>query len=273
MYAFGERIQKRVFSESLQRGIQGHMLFEVWFRKFQETNSWNEAMLALSDAYETMLHMGLTAEEIKRAADLQVRVVGFLKNFENTIRQWEIIAVEREFRVPIEDPDIPDLVYAFTPDLIVRHHGAYRIVDWKFPYNFYNATAIRLMPQIPKYIGALREMGWANVKDGVYGFVRYRSLKNPIVNQLYKMEPVTPNRHNIQETWNEYRAVAKEIAVLRSYSLPEWAARTKRVGNNLVCNSCAFKELCAAEKEGSTAARIRQELYVPSTYGYVETGE
>lgn len=272
MYAFGEKIQKKKISDSLRRGIAGHSMMEAFFNKFKETNSFDAAMYAVDQRFGTLLSPTMAPDELKMLTELQVRVIGYLKYYEDTIRQWEIKYVEHTFRVPLADSIIPNVVFAFTPDLIFYHHGRLNVVDWKFPYNFYGAVEIPLLPQIPKYLSALRMLDMI-VGKGYYGMVRYRSLKDPNGPNVFKLIEHTPNRANLQRTWYEYHKVVEEIAQLKLEHGAMWERKVRRVGNQLVCRSCSFKELCSAEKEGSDGKRIRQEMYVPSTYGYVESEE
>jgi len=271
-YAFGEKLQKKHLSESLQRGIAGHSMMEAFFNAFRDTNSFDYAIDQVDSRFGTLLSPTMDPKELKMLTELQVRVIGYLKYFESTIRQWEVKHVEQTFKVPLTKSVIPGLTFAFTPDLIIFHNGRHHVVDWKFPYNFYGATEISLLPQIPKYISALRMLDMI-VGKGYYGMIRYRSLKTPNAPQLYKLQEHTPNRANLERTWKEYYQVVQEIAHLKTQYGDNWENQVKRVGNQLVCRSCAFKELCAAEKDGSDGLRIRKEMYVKSTYGYVESEE
>ncbi len=271
-YAFGEKIQKRHLSESLQRGIAGHSMMEAFFTEFKKSNSFNYSLDRVDYRFGQLLSPMMDPKELKILTELQVRIVGYLRHYENTIRQWDIRYVEHTFRVPLDQSIIPGLVFAFTPDLIFWHHGRFNVVDWKFPYNFYGAVEKSLLPQIPKYLSALRMLGMI-VGKGYYGMIRYRTLKEPNAPQMYKLEEHTPNRANLERTWKEYYQVVQEIAHLKTQYGSNWESKVKRVGNQLVCRSCAFKELCAAEKDGSDGIRIRREMYVPSTYGYVESEE
>lgn len=271
-YAFGEQIQKIHLSESLQRGIAGHSMQEAFFTWFKQTNSFNYAMEKVDERFSTLIGPVMDPKQLKMLTELQVRVIGYLQHYENTIRQWDIRHVEQTFRVPLTGSIIPGLVFAFTPDLIFFHNGRHHVVDWKFPYNFYGPVEISLLPQIPKYISALRMLDMI-VGKGYYGMIRYRSLKEPNAPQMFKLQEHTPNRANLERTWKEYHSTVEQIAHFKTVGLVEWEKKVKRVGNQLVCRSCAFKELCAAEKDGSDGKRIRQEMYTKSTYGYVESEE
>jgi hypothetical protein len=268
MYAFGERIQKKIFSESLRRGIDGHYLMEVFFKNFAVHHHWSLALQALADEYQRAITNLRDEDKIGEITKLHGLVVGFLDHYRTTILTWDIQFVEHEFQVEAE----PGVKFGFRPDLVIKLGGYYQPIDWKFTYDFYLPVAQALLPQLPKYMWAMREMGMP-VKQGQYGFLRYRSMKNNAPNNLYRLgnPPVLFNRERDKRTYDEWIEVAYEINTLKEMNnLKVWESESKRVGNNLVCKSCSFKELCAAELSGGTGERIRQEMYEPSTYGYTE---
>lgn len=268
MYAFGEKIQKKVISDSLRRGIDGHYLMEVFFHIYKETRNWDLGFKVLADEYQHTITNLRDDEKIGEVTRLHGLVVGFLTHYRKTIEQWDIQFVEHEFQVEAE----PGVRFGFRPDLVIKLGGYYQPIDWKFTQDFYTPSSMALLPQLPKYMWAMRQMDMP-VRQGQYGFIRYRSMKNNTPSNLYRLgvPPVLFNRERDKRTYDEWIEVAYEINTLKEmHNLKVWEKESKRVGNNLVCKSCSFKELCGAELAGGTGERIRQEMYEPSTYGYVE---
>lgn len=270
-YAFGERLQKKVQSISLTRGISGHSFMKSFMEIYRATGDFDKAIAGLDAAIATMLTPATPVDEIKLLMDLHQRMVGWLTHFRAQVETWTPVYIEHTFMVSMTHM-LSDLTFAFTPDLVIRRNGQLEVVDWKFPYNFYNPISMALLPQLPKYVSALRMSGKV-VRKGWYAEIRYRSMKDPSKSQLYKLTAPMLAQPNLQRTWHEYSIAVAEIAKHKASGLVEWEANVKRVGNNLVCNSCSFKELCAAEKGGSDGMAIRRNMYVPSTYGYVEVDE
>ena len=70
---------------------------------------------------------------------------------EEISENYEILGVEMEFSLPMEDGEFP-----FVVDLLIRDaQGRIFVVDHKTAYYLYDDEKTDLMPQIPKYIGAL----------------------------------------------------------------------------------------------------------------------
>jgi CRISPR/Cas system-associated exonuclease Cas4 (RecB family) len=125
-----------------------------------------------------------------------------------------------------------------------------------------------LLPQIPRYVGAARALGMS-VREGMYGFIRYRKLNNE--SDKYKIVPQSFTSKRVQNSFKDLINSGKEILEFKSLSLEEWKDNTSRVANNLVCKSCSFRELCVAELNGSDGKVIREvDFEVNTRYGYVE---
>jgi hypothetical protein len=270
-YAFGERLQRKSQSESLTRGILGHQFMDAFFQRFKETGSFDVALNAIDGIISSYVTAATPVETAKMLIDLHKRIVGFLTLHRSRIETWKIVHIESTFRVPM-DHIMEGLTFAFQPDLIIEVNGQWEVVDWKYPYNFYNPQSMSLLPQLPKYISGLRQLGHI-VRTGHYAEIRYRSMKDPSPGQLYKITPYKPSPANLRRTWHEYSIAVAEIAKYKTFTLPEWEGGVLRVGNNLVCRSCSFKDLCVAEKEGSDGLAIRRNMFEPSTYGYVEVDD
>lgn len=263
-YAHGEKLQKREFSENLRRGISGHAMLHHFFMCLHNGGTWREAEMMLDEYVGDHMNMLDDVNEKTLTIKWLTLVKEALKYWRPTVQQWQIEGVEKEYRVELER-----YTYAFTVDLLIWNGTGYEVIDWKFVQDFYDLTAIKLLPQIPKYIGGLRMLGYP-IRSGQYGFLRYRSLKNNHPKNLFKLEPVTPPDIKIYKTFKEFERVADQIFELKSKDPIEWEQRVARVGNNLICRSCSYKSICALEFEGHDATRTKKELYVPNTYGYNE---
>jgi CRISPR/Cas system-associated exonuclease Cas4 (RecB family) len=265
-YAHGEKLQKKVLSESLRRGLDGHSNMEYFFKHLTNSNSWDSSMRELQGH---MTQAMLTADEdgAKEVTKLMGLIVGFLNYYKQEILSWELVAVEEEYQVEAE----PGVKFGFKPDLLIKVGGYIEPVDWKFTYDFYQPAVQAILPQLPKYMWALREMGYP-VRRGRYGFLRYRSLKNnPPPSARFRIDSVPFNKVRDKRTYDEWIDTCYEINTLkRMNNLIVWEKEVKRVANALVCKSCSFKELCGADLVGVGGDNIRREMYVPNTYGYVE---
>lgn len=268
-YAFGERIQKRKLSTSLQRGNYGHSYMEVFFKALQQGNTWDYALAEVAAKYQSDLVENISDPDFCLVLQkLMPRVIGFLNHYRDRILRWKIVAVEQEFRLPIGDED----TYPFKIDLVMEENAQVKIVDWKFTYDFYLPDVVKLLPQIPKYIGALRSMGYS-VSDGYYGFIRYRDLKEEDPKKIFDLHPVGATKSRILRSFHDYVVTLEQVRNMRKLPLEKWELSVRRAANNMICKNCGYLFLCQAELNGSDGKMIRRQDFVPNTYGYSEEVE
>jgi hypothetical protein len=160
-----------------------------------------------------------------------------------------------------------DYEYAFKPDLVIREAGVVTVVDYKFVYDFYDDDMLHLIPQIPRYIGALRALEIPAI-GGLYFFLRYRNVKGLGEGNRFKLHPTKPSTERIKNGFRDLDLRAREILLTKRNNL-----QGTRIGNQMICKSCSFKDLCVAELNGSDGKILRATEYTESTYGYVQTEE
>lgn len=252
-YAHIQRIEPATVSIALQRGNAGHFALETFLKAIKagmsNKKATNHAINELNDSEEWPLNV---------INEVRGLVIPWMENIFPTLG-WKIVDVEREFRLEIE----PGLIYPMKVDAIVEIRGELVIVDHKFVADPYGPEVIRLMPQVPRYIGALRQMG-INVRYGIYNFIRTRKLteKTP-----YLQEPITPNNDRIYRSFME---MVQQMQKIRDRKLtpPENRPLPIRTVNKMNCGHCGFNELCGLELEGSNSEFLRKVAFVPNTYGY-----
>jgi hypothetical protein len=239
---------------------------ERFFKVFASSGNWDDAMRAIDIVYEeSMVECIKDTKLMEMLTTLRLRVQGFLEFYRHRIQRWNIVAVEQEFRLTLHE----DVTYPFKPDLIISEGGQAKLIDWKFTYDFYDPDVVNLLPQIPKYVGALQAMGYS-VSGGYYAFIRYRSLKEETPDRVYNLHPVALNKQRIMSAFSDYVSYIESVSTMRALPLQEWSDRARRISNNMICKSCGYKFLCQAELNGSDGIMIRRQDFVPNTYGYAE---
>ena len=228
-------------------------------------------------------------------------------------RQWRILAVEMEFNLEW-DPENEGR-YPFVVDLIVQDpDGVVAVVDHKGLFDFYSYEATNLMPQIPKYIGALRGLGHT-IGYGIYNMIRTRPdskgdklKKADLIAKLREVEParielyeeasgkplekalakdieilaeelgvqfyegralddwafamdIQPSGQRVQRSFLEQIVASQEVAALDELDDETRDIKALRVGNNMICKSCSFKDLCSEELRGGNVALLMQTDY------------
>lgn len=260
-YAFGEKlVRKSGMSDSLIRGISGHAMLAAYFSATGLHSARLQA--AVNEGVKQMAeYKSINAAPVAEAYQL---AMGFLTFHGDRISGWRIEGVEEESRL-----EFPDFIYAFTVDLDVWDtDGKRKFVDWKFTYDAYDSDFMSIAPQLPRYIGAARALG-ANIRDGMYGFVRYRKLNSDT--DKYVLAPIHVTTPRIQNAFRDLVTASEDILSRKALELEEWKTKVSRVTNQTVCRSCSFKSLCAVEANGGDGKLERKYNYAPNTrYGYVE---
>ena len=182
---------------------------------------------------------------------------------------YRVQAMEKTFRleIPLEKRR---LIYPFTPDLILADPaGDNYIVDHKFIYNFYTDDEINLLPQVPKYIGALRALGLP-VKGGMYNMLRWRAVKDQGLDANFRRVPFVPSNARIRQAFTQQVKIMNKIADYKEGKLADWKSNVTRTQNSMICKSCSFKPLCIVEINGGDGILMRKVEYNPNSYGYSE---
>jgi hypothetical protein len=264
-YGYTLELQRVSESIAFSHGSAVHSMLEVFYRTMleagdtpaQQIDAWDNAVLNVEKHFAEMKAEGY--EDPDKRAPLALIFEKYLENEPYVRNGWTILAVEAEFNLAIED----DLEYPFVVDLIVQDdRGAMVVVDHKSAYDFFNEEDARLMPQIPKYIGALRALGY-KVAYGQYNLLRTRpdtKVGRPL-NEWHRNFDVKPTAQRVKTTFTEQVGVAREIA-MRSFLPVEQIEETAyRVANKMICGYCQFADLCSEELRGGNVKLMLSTEY------------
>lgn len=269
-YAFGQPaangelgLEPKSFGDGLFRGIHGHAALEIYYKNIQQ------GMGSATAADTAKTYLSLEMMKNPDRSDLFLELMIILNNYFNFYgledqNEWDYPAVEETFAYN---------GFPFKPDLIRRHkrNGHVEVVDHKFLANLYTGPEIAIQPQLPKYVGALRGLGF-EVKDGVY---------NLISNRVYKTKPYDPKtqlkrvplkvtNNRINSTLDEQFEVMAEIENLKSMPNEEWKKRARRHASAFNCKNCPFLPICVSELNGQDISVAVKYEYLPNSYGYSE---
>lgn len=279
-YSYGLGIERVSTSNALARGTAGHAVLDAFYRtalkagpdpKLQR-QSFDKA---LSIAYQTFKELP-TGYDDGRHLELEATLFDWYLPNEPFLRNgWQILASEKEFNLEY-DPETHGQ-YPFVVDLIAYDPmGRTVVVDHKFVYDFYSMDDIRLMPQIPKYIGALRGLNY-RVDYGCYNMVRTRPLKvsskNVVHDRLTTLE-VRPSNQRVVRSFQEQIGAAKEVEERKALPVEEQEKIAYRTANKTVCQHCSFKDICSSELEGGNVPLMLRSEYRPRTRrNHIEVSE
>jgi hypothetical protein len=235
-----------------------------------QREKFDAALAAARDMYtEIMLDF---EQDEKRAKLEDIFFKWYFPNEPLVLTGWRILAVEKEFNLEYDSET--HATYPFVVDIIaLSPEGKTVVIDHKFVWDFYTFDDAALQPQIPKYIGALRGLGYT-IDYGMYNMVRTRRIvgtkskahpdgAGPTLEQMLQTMELKPNSTRVTRTFMEQIGTAREIQALKELSLEEQDAVSYRTANKMVCQSCSFRDLCTTELVGgNTKLMIATEYTV-----------
>lgn len=261
-YGYIQNLAPKHDSDSLFYGKVSHEVLDAFYSRFVDMPFPYEDIVfaaALKDAQDKMAELERDGY-IDPPGKVPMRELLFDWYFPNEpfIREdYEILASEKAFNLKVSD----ELSYTFVVDLIVRdRHNRFAVVDHKNVYDFITEDEAALMPQLPKYIGALRALGH-DIDYGIYNQLRTRKIKEPRLDQRLKQLVSEPSDVRIQRTFLEQIDTSLEILRINELEPEEQDRESLRTASQMVCRMCSFRLLCKTELNGDDADHVRQAFY------------
>ena len=265
-YAFGEKLQRRRYGDGLMRGIIGHTALAMYYEPLKrikplqmDLDMAKAAMVAYLDQEITKWALAGDSDLVELIAALRKRLLEYVEYYQDEFDEWEILTVEHEFNY--ED-------FPFKPDMVKRHRytGEVRLVDHKYLYNFYQPGKVVVFPQLPKYVGALRDLGF-RVDSAEYNMIRHRK---DAVEKFKRMKVDIPEKR-IETYQHEQEVATRRINSYKAMGVEEWEQNILRTANSFTCNNCPFIDLCVTDLDGLKGRDLLVRTdYEPNTYGYAE---
>lgn len=259
-YGYGMRLSRIKVSDALDLGTKGHDLLQKYFTAVVAMGGWDKVdiMDIVTPEITLMMQNGTDPATVNKL----VRIMVAFKN-KNPFKDYDILVVEGSFESKITD----DFWFApFIIDLVIRHKITRKIyvVDHKFNKDFYKPWDLKLLPQIPLYIGGLRNNG-IKVEGGFYHVLRKGFGVKATDDDIIQLVPIDPTDSRIKNTFIEHIKMNKTIRRLRSLSIEEWERDPAviRINNNMVCGHCQFNSICVGDLNGhSTRFLVGSEYRV-----------
>lgn len=278
-YSYGRKLQKRDTSTALALGSAIHSVLEVLYSTVLAAGMSKKAQ---REAYPAAVEAALAHvdklyaegfEDSPKRSPLRLIIEKYLQHEpfidnawrDDDDRQWLILAVEKEFRLEW-DPETKSS-YPFVVDMLVKDPDGYVVVtDHKGVYDLYRYDDTELMPQLPKYIGALRALGYKVSGKGVYNMLRTRpdtKAGRPIEEWALALT-IDISSTRVQRTFEEQVTASQMVHELDHLTPEERDRRALRVNNKDICTRmCDFRELCVEELRGGNTAVLLKALYEP----------
>lgn len=249
-YGYSLELERVGRSDTLYRGVLGHEVNAAYFEALKDGKTHLQAM----DEAQDYLMDKQDADNAKICGEIWSTMKIF-KDI-NPFRGYRILAVEKEFVL-----ETKSFGYPFKVDLIASDpRGRIVVVDNKWVWDFYRYEEINILPQVPKYMGALRALDY-KVDYGAYAFFRWRPIKDPQPSAKFRLEPFDPPDVRIVSSFREQMDVANEINRRKALPLEEQSRLARRVANKMVCGKCSLLNLCGAELNDKGADLIMRTEY------------
>lgn len=178
-YGYHLGLKKKKEGIALGLGNAVHSCTESLYAKLLELGksakaqraAWDQGVAALWARYHQLVADGWQDDDPKRWTLEQV-LQHFLDNEAMVRRGWRVLAVEKEFHVRWSD----ESTILFRVDLIMADpQGRQIVVDTKAVWDFYTDAEMRLLPQLAKYAGMLRFLGY-RIHGAAYNMLRTRRV-------------------------------------------------------------------------------------------------
>jgi len=234
-------------------GSLGHEILDQYFKKLMEEPDL-DGKAFVNNILMNLMIAGDTDQEI---INILQRCFAAFFNM-NPFEGGQVLGIEKEFVLPIS----PTLYYPFVVDFIYRRKdGCIIVVDHKFTANFYKPWDLDLLPQIPKYLAAIRELGLP-ADGGEYSVFRTGfSKKSAEDEDVYKLQPAVISDKRIETTHREQITAAQEIQQRKALPLIDQDLLAVRTANKMVCNSCSFKSICVSDLNGHDRGLLMRSEY------------
>lgn len=266
---------------ALYRGTVGHSMLEAYYLNFvglmpgektdeiydrAETAAWRVFGNYLTDANLSQDEILLGLRQVMQRYFKYVRFYEDRDTYNSNQRGWIILQVEKYYELDLTT----DYTYVARLDLVARIDGRVVIVDHKFVYNFWSQDSLDLSPQLPKYMGIMRNNG-ITVDEVMVNQIRYRPKVRPPFytdKEMFKYSFYVPTSGEIHNHLKEQVIISNDVVAWREKTMEEKAYAATRVLNDMVCKGCPVKSLCIMGLKGIDIKNEIAAAYQPNTYDY-----
>ena len=292
-YGYTLGLQRLSAQDGMALGSAGHECLEAFYKHIlaagttrkKQKAAFKGAVKAMHAKYLELVKNGHEDRDdkmpLKELLRWYVELEPFVKD------DYLIKGVEQEFLLEYDEET--NSRFRFVIDLIVEDpEGKIAIVDHKFLYDFYGSDVAAIQGQVPKYIGALRGLGY-KAHYGIYNMLRTRKirgekkLKGVLVADLEKAgvvhhELISVDCKEVDNDGDEYSAQREELeevplskltvdrltALAKEHSIDLYAGPTpEQVHDILPIRPSATRIIRTFEEQVSVAAEISARELLP----------
>lgn len=262
-YQYDKGLRPKHQKGALPLGVIGHEVLASYWDAIKGGSSHGDAVLGSWGILS--FHIGDDRYPMETVLDVRKILELYYAAHATDCEKWEVLEVEKNYDLHLTD----EYDYTLRLDLLVRERATNKIllIDHKFVYDFKRYDQINLTPQMPKYLAALRSNGiWPD--EAILNQIRYRKIKNPTAEQLYRRSPVSISNEKMKRAVKEQLIVSQRIDEWRKLPLVVRGDIATRVFSEMTCNMCNMKPLCLSEYDGGDISYMIQEDYTKNEYDY-----
>lgn len=265
-YQYQQELQPRSYGIALTRGIVGHQVLEQYYKVIQEGFSVDDAKYFALGYLERLLtahaeKAPFDYDKLTMLSQLHALIDAYIEFYR--VEEFRVISVEKTYIAPVD----PSFSYGMKLDLLVEMiKGIYRgeiiVLDHKFIYNFKSDEELTIDGQLPKYIRTVAEAEGILITRGIFNQIRYRELKNPNPEMIFRRSWIKPSKKAKDRIWTEQIDASDEIV-----NNPRPPRRTL---SPLVCKNCYFLQICRADLNDADTETMRKVDYMPLVDRYMD---
>jgi len=258
---------------AIARGLVGHAALDSFYTAKQRGYSHDDCVEAAWATINEKLTWIVTewpedTDLIKVVVKVKELLDAYFSVFSTD--DFKVHAVEKFYQAPITEHDS----YGMRLDLLIEmtsgpYRGDFIVVDNKFVYNFKTPKELAMDGQLSKYVKTVRASGII-VTKGMFNQIRYRELKAPSFDDLYRRTIVKVSPTKADNIWKEQQKCTTEISKVKSLPLIQQSELAVRNLSPFTCKYCHFQTLCNLELEEKDITSELVANYQPNTYGYTD---
>lgn len=259
-YMYNQQLEPRQHSIRIRRGNAGHLVLKAYYECLRD--GWNHPAavgFALDVFFEDLIPNADPEdfEYMEALGHLRWLLGRYFQWCADDATKYKIVAVEEVYTAPMDsDINFGIILDVLAEKITGEHRGSFDIIDHKFVDNFKSLEDLRIDGQQPKYWKTL-DLNGIPVKNALFNQIRYRKMKDPSDDMLFRRSPILSTTKAISNIWDEATNTADEIYA-ESVS---GVHRTRRTLSQVTCKWCFFQKLCMTELAGEDSTILRQIEY------------
>lgn len=263
-YEYDLNLTPIVRGKAISTGILGHTALAAYYQARKDGATHDNAV---DQAISSLNYAVSDPDTFEVAMDVNRILTMYFNGYGDEIgTTYKVVEVEQQHDVPLT----AESTYSMRLDALMFNlkTGKLELWDHKFVYDFWNFDKLNLSGQFPKYVGALK-FDSKDIDVCVLNQLRYRKLKGPSFDDLFKRTVQQPSPLKVKRALKEQVIATQEILTWRELPIGTRGDLAKRVLSPMVCNFCPYKNPCMAEFDGNDLKFVLQNEFTTKTdYGY-----